>query len=132
MVRLDGWIDNRRRPLVNLRFWQDRLVCALVDTGFNGNLLWEASEADVSEFPGEISSLYESVEVAGSQVLVSLAWTSFQWLDEEGIYTGVEAFVTVSAKRRRSGDPGCLLGTALLTGTILTVDFPGQTLRIQR
>jgi hypothetical protein len=79
-----------------------------------------------------MSALYESVEVAGGKVLATLAWTSIEWFDENGIYTGVETFVTISDKRRRPGDPIALLGTALLTGTILTVDFAGETLRIQR
>ena len=127
-----GWIDNRLRPLINLRFWRGKTVCVLVDTGFNGYLLWEGTATDLSDFPGEVSSLYESVEVAGSNILVMLAWSSIQWFGDEGVYTGVETFVAVTPKQRKAGDPSVLLGTALLTGTVLTMDFAGGTLRIQR
>jgi predicted aspartyl protease len=125
-----GWIDSRHWPLINLRFWREKTVCALLDTGFNGYLLWEAGE--LSEFPGELTSLYESVEVAGGNILVNLAWASIQWFGEEGVYTGVETFVAVSHKRRRAGDPSALLGTALLTGTTVIADFANGTLRIQQ
>jgi predicted aspartyl protease len=105
----------------------------LVDTGFNGHLLWEAAEADLSEFPGELTGLYESVEVAGGNVLAGLAWTSIQWLgEEEGVYVGVETFVAISDRRHTRGDPVALLGTALLTGATLTVDFAGGSLRIHK
>jgi predicted aspartyl protease len=130
--RFDGWVDGRLRPLINVRFWRDKTVCALVDTGFNGHLLWEATEAELSEFPGELSGLYESVEVAGGRVLAGLGWTSIQWLGEEGVFIGVETFIALSDKRRKPGDPVALLGTALLTGTTLAVDFSSGTLRIQR
>jgi predicted aspartyl protease len=126
-----GWVDDRRRPLINLRVWRNG-VCALVDTGFNGYLLWEASESDGADFPGELSSLYESIEVAGGQALVVLAWTNIDWLGEEGDYTGVETFVSLTAKRTRAGDPVAYVGTALLTGATLVVDFLAATLRIER
>jgi predicted aspartyl protease len=125
-------VDSRLRPLINLRFSQGKTVSALVDTGFNGYLLWEATEDDLSDFSGELSALYESVEVAGGNVVANLAWTSIQWLGEEGVFIGVETFVALSGKPRRAGDPVVLLGTALLSGTTLTVDFASGTLRIQR
>ena len=127
-----GWIDSRHRPLLNLRFWPDKIVCALLDTGFNGYLLWETSEAGLAEFPGELTSLYESVAVAGTNILVNLAWASIQWFGEEGVYIGVETFVALSEKRRRPGDPSALLGTASLTGATVIADFANGTLRIQQ
>jgi predicted aspartyl protease len=111
--------------------WGDD-VCALVDTGFNGYLLWEASESDGADFPGELSSLYESIEVAGGRALVALAWTSIDWLGEEGDCTEVETFVSLTGKRTRAGDPVAYVGTALLTGATLIVDFLAGTLRIER
>jgi hypothetical protein len=127
-----GRVDDRRRPLINLRVWREQDVCALVDTGFNGYLLWEASESTGADFPGEISSLYESIEVAGGQALVALAWTSIDWLGEEGDYIGVETFVSLTGKRARAGDPVAYVGTALLRGATLIVDFLAATLRIER
>jgi predicted aspartyl protease len=125
-------VDDRRRPLINLRVWRDQSVCALVDTGFNGYLLWEASEGDGADFPGELSPLYESVEVAGGQVLAALAWTSINWFGEADVYIGVETLVALSGKRSRAGDPVAYVGTALLSGATLVVDFLAATLRIER
>ena len=125
-------MDDRRRPLINLRVWRDQSVCALVDTGFNGYLLREASESNGTDFPGELSSLYESIEVAGGQALVVLAWTSIDWLGEEGAYVGVETFVSLTGRRARAGDPVAYVGTALLTGTTLIADFLAATLQIER
>ena len=126
-----GWVDDRRRPLINLRVWRERDVCALVDTGFNGYLLWEASEGDGADFPGELSALYESVEVAGGQVLAALASTNIEWFGEAGVYSGVETLVALSGKRHRAGDPIVYVGTALLSGATLVVDFLASTLRIE-
>ncbi len=117
---------------MNIHFRHGKAVCALLDTGFNGYLLWEASETELSDFPGELSSLYESVEVAGGNILVNLAFTYIQWFEDEGADTGVETFVAVASKPRRPGDPSVLLGTALLAGTVVLVDFAGEMLRIER
>ena len=127
-----GWVDDRRRPLINLRVWRDQTVCVLVDTGFNGSLLWETSDRDGADFPGELTALYQSVEVAGGRVLVALAWTNIDWFGEAGAYIGVEAFVALSGRRNRAGDPVAYIGTALLSGTTLIVDFLAATLRIER
>jgi len=104
----------------------------LVDTGFNGYLLWECSASNLSDFPGELSPLYESVEVAGGTILTALAAVYIQWFEGEGVYTRVEALVSVSTKQHRSGDPTAFVGTALLSGMALVVDFLGATLRIER
>ena len=129
--RLAGWVDDRRRPLINLRVWPDDIVCVLIDTGFNGYLLWECSTS-TADFPGELSPLYESVEVAGATILVNLASISIQWFEREGVFTRVEALVALSGKPRATGNPPALLGTALLSGMTLVIDFLDASLRIER
>jgi predicted aspartyl protease len=94
--RLTGWVDDRRRPLLNLRVWRDETVCVLVDTGFNGYLLWESGRNDSSDFPGELSALYESVEVAGATIFVNLAAVYIQWFDKNRTFRRVEALVSLS------------------------------------
>jgi len=103
-----------------------------VDTGFNGYLLWEGTPENLAEFPGELSPLYESVEVAGGQILANLAWSSVQWFDQDGVYSGVETLVALSNKRHQPGDPLAFVGTALLSGTTLIVDFLDGTLSIRK
>ena len=127
-----GWVDSRRRPLINLRVSPDRIVCASVDTGFNGYLLWEGTPTNLPDFPGEMSALYESVEVAGGQILAALATMPIQWFADEGVYTTFETLVALSDKRHRPGDPMVFVGTALLSGRMLVIDFSQETVSIQR
>jgi predicted aspartyl protease len=104
----------------------------LVDTGFNGYLLWECRTDNFSDFPGEVSPLYESVEVAGGKILAALAVAYIHWFEEEGVYTRVEALVSSSAREIVSSEPVAYVGTALLSGMTLLVDFLEATLRIER
>ena len=128
--RLTGWIDERRRPLINLHILGDEIACALVDTGFNGYLLWEDSTDNLLEFPGELSQLYESIEVAGGKILVAIGVLSIKWFDEAD-FTAIETLVSISAKKHRPGDPAVFVGTSLLSGKMLFVDFLNGTLLIE-
>jgi hypothetical protein len=125
---LPGWVDNRRRALINLGIGLHRTCCASIDTGFNGYLLWEAVPDDF-DF-GELSSLYEEIEIAGGRSLVALGKSRIRWFDEQPIE--IEALFAVSNKRLRSGDPVALVGTALLSGTFLAIDFVEGTVNIRR
>jgi predicted aspartyl protease len=129
---LTGWVDHRRRPLINLQFWRDRKICAAIDTGFNGYLLWEGTPENLSEFPGELTSAHGWVEVAGGNILATLGTTCIHWFEDEGRFTRVDIRVAMSNKVRRRGDPVVFVGTALLSGLSLFVDFTAQILRIER
>jgi predicted aspartyl protease len=118
--------------LINLQVSQGKIACALVDTGFNGYLLWECRTDNFSDFPGEVSPLFESVEVAGGTILAALAVADIHWFEEEGVYTRVEALVSSSARENGSADPVAYVGTALLSGMTLLVDFLEATLHIER
>jgi predicted aspartyl protease len=106
------------------------MVCALVDTGFNGYLLWELSESDASAFPGALSPLYEPVEVAGGKLLATVGTLSIHWFEDDFIQ--IDTLVAASAKPHRPGDPIVFIGTALLSGMSLFVDFLNGILRIER
>lgn len=125
-----GWVDDRRRPLINFRVWRERTVCALVDTGFNGYLLWENLPSDLPDF-GETTLLYEEVDVAGGRILVMLGTVRAHWFDEQDRYSDVESLFAVSNRQVRVGDPVVLLGTAMLSGKVLVVDFTDSAVRIQ-
>jgi hypothetical protein len=75
-----------------MRLRHDRTVCASIDTGFNGYLLWENVPPDLPDF-GEVSPLYEEVEVAGGRILVMLGLASIHWFDEEGTYRQTDLFL---------------------------------------
>jgi len=128
--RLTGWIDGRRRPLVNVRLGDGKIVCALVDTGFNGYLLWEGSVGGQLGFPGELSPLYRPIEVAGGKILANLGMITIQWFHD---LISIETLVaTTTAKQHRSGDPVLFIGTALLSGMSLFVDFLNGSVHIER
>lgn len=132
--RITGWIDDHRRPLINLHVLQDgrdQIVCAWIDTGFNGSLLWESTTARLLDFPGEISSLYRSVEVAGGAILTSLADMSVHWFGEPGTYLRIETLVARTDHDRARTDPQVLLGTAMLSGKTLTIDFLEGLVQVQ-
>jgi hypothetical protein len=110
---------------------RDRLLCAWIDTGFNGSLLWESATASLLDFPGEISSLYQSVEVAGGTIMASLGDLSVKWFAESGVYSRVETLVARTDRDRPRQEPQVLIGTALLSGKILTVDFLDGLVAVQ-
>jgi hypothetical protein len=70
--------------------------------------------------------------VAGGKILARFALVWIHWFDDEGIFTPVEAWLSLSAKEHRPGDPIVFVGTALLSGMTLAVDFLNGTLRIER
>lgn len=125
-----GWVDDRRRAFVNLRLHPDRTLCGLIDTGFNGYLLWEHLPPDLQDF-GETSPLYEEVEVAGGLILVMLGITRVYWFGAEGTYRAIESLFAISSKRLWSGDAMVLIGTAMLSGKRLVIDFAESIVRIQ-
>lgn len=132
--RVTGWVDERRRPLINIHVLHDgheRLVCAWIDTGFNGSLLWESTTAGLLDFPGEISGLYQSVEVAGGTILTSLADMSVHWFGESGSYSRIDTLVARTDRDRPRTEPQLLLGTAMLSGKTLTVDFLDGLVTVQ-
>ena len=126
---LRGWVDDRRRVLINLRLTLRQAVCASIDTGFNGYLFWESLPDDLADF-GELSTLYEEVEVAGGRSLVVLGTSRIHWFDNEAVE--VESLFALTSKRLRPGDPVVLVGTALLSGTILAIDFSKGTVNVDR
>jgi predicted aspartyl protease len=128
---LIGWVDHRRRPLVNLHIWPGRQICAVIDTGFNGYLLWDGPE-DVLQFSGASTSAYRLVEVAGGTIMTTVGTTTIQWFQEDDRYIEVETLIATSSKVHRRGDPVVFIGTALLSGLSLFVDFSARTLRIER
>jgi len=105
-------------------------VCALIDSGFNGYLLWECRDGNLSDFPGQLTPLYRSVEIPGGAGLARLGVISIQWFQD--IFIPVETLVLFVSARRASDTPKAYLGNALLSGMSLHIDFLNATLRIER
>jgi hypothetical protein len=90
-----------------------------------------ATRATCPHFQANWTPLYELIEVAGGKILARFALVWIDWFNEEGAFTPVEVWVSLSAKEHRPGDPIALVGTALLSGMTLYVDFLNGTLRIE-
>jgi hypothetical protein len=71
------------------------------------------------------------VEVAGGTILTSVADVSVHWFDQPGTYSRIEALVVRADRNRPRADPQWLLGTAMLSGKTLTIDFVEGVLTVQ-
>jgi len=126
-IRTIGWIDARHRPLINLRVpnRQDP-VPALIDTGFNGELLTHGSGADV--FSWKLTGVYEEVQAVGGAPLTAMALATIIW---NGRVRDVTVHIVLNQNQRRRGDPGAIIGTLLLNDSKLTIDFVQQIVEIE-
>jgi hypothetical protein len=102
---LRGWVDDRRRVLIDLRLTSRQAVCASINTGFNGYLLWESLPDDLADF-GEVSTLYEEVEVAGGRSLVVLGTSRICWFDDNRLGRNTVRVDQQTAAPGRPGGPG--------------------------
>jgi predicted aspartyl protease len=95
-----------------------RTIPALVDTGFNGELL--ISGGSSSRIPHQLTSGQEDIDVIGtSSIRVARGITTIRWFGRERT---TKLWITPAASTRH--DPILLLlGTRLLSGMILTVNL---------
>jgi predicted aspartyl protease len=122
LPELIGHVDPRNRPIISLSVSdQEDAFLAIVDTGFNGELL--ISETEVRRFKCEFLHLEAPVEFANRERhMVSLARSRIIWF---GRVQEVRVWITAAEAGRGAvlDEPVALLGTALLNPYRLTVDF---------
>lgn len=122
MPSLLGYIDRRaRKPMLRIRVNGKHFV-ALVDTGFNGELLMSANEAarlGVTMLHGQA----HQVQTAGGVISVDRGNLTIDWCHGPR-RTGVLVHSSVA------GTQEVLLGTGLLHPGILTVEFLNDFVRI--
>ena len=133
---LEGSVDDLNRPLVRIEMpgFTDPLV-AFVDTGFNGTLLIDETQAlrlgfsvtRNSTTPVRLATQrYENFKVGRG---------SFMWLGERRTIT---AFVMIEPQgERRARNAGkteeeILIGTELLLDCRLQIDFPARRVLISK
>jgi predicted aspartyl protease len=127
-----GGVDQRRRPLVRVKLvGAEDSFLALVDTGFNGNLLLTRTVAIQLGFC--LRKDTDVVEFAdGRSEAVTAGYGVIEWL---GGVRRVEIFASSDPQRPRiprDGEPVALLGTGLLAPHILLIDFEAGTVEIER
>jgi predicted aspartyl protease len=114
--------------LIRVKSRNGQEVLALLDTGFNGTLLCNAATA--MNLGAQPDGGRERVELAdGSLQNVDRGWLEIEWL---GRSRRVRVFVTAegSAHAARDGEPVALVGGALLTPSLVLLDYDAMTVEI--
>jgi predicted aspartyl protease len=130
MPEVRGGVDQRGRPLVRIKFigFDDELV-AMVDTGFNGELLMSENDAAAwGIIPVGIAAKLELGD--GSKIIAGRGTAAISWM---GKRHAIAVQITPSAKgKRRPDEPVALIGTRLLAQDILEINFPAQSVVIRQ
>lgn len=132
---LEGSVDDLNRPLVRIELpgFSDPLV-AFVDTGFNGAVLLDEPQA--IRFGFRILKHRAHVRLASQhEEDFLLARGLFLWLGESKPVTAYVLIETPDERRARIArktEEEILIGTELLAGCRLEVDFPSREVIIAR
>jgi predicted aspartyl protease len=130
MARLTGHVDARGRPVVALETATREPFIALVDTGFNGELM--VSELDAKLLGFEVSSTSHEAVLAGEQRSRLYEGTGLvSWM---GAPRRVRLLVSVNPPTRGvrpETDPVAMIGTGLLTPHLLLIDYRTGTVEIE-
>lgn len=128
LAKLTGSIDRLGRPVVRVEVSGGDGFLALVDTGFNGELIMAEPDARVLGFA--VSTKIASATLAGGQVQRLFEGTgSIHWM---GAVRRVELFVSPAVPARRmDDDPIAIIGTRLLTPHLLLIDFASRSVEIE-
>jgi clan AA aspartic protease len=117
MALESGRVNSYREGLVLVRFGDGAVIDCVVDTGFDGGLMLPRSFVSQIQFAmiGELT--FEMV--GGARMSAEVGLTDIDWL---GRLRQVEVIVS-------EGDDS-LIGTELLIGTTLVIDYPSSSLAI--
>jgi predicted aspartyl protease len=129
LSKLLGSVDLRGRPVVRIAHMQgEDEFLAIVDTGFNGQLL--VSESDLLQFGPGTTRVSATVEVAGGLVQeVERAYYQIMWMGKSRL---VDVIISIDTRRLSAGDePIALIGTGLLKPHLLLIDFDAGTVEIE-
>jgi predicted aspartyl protease len=129
LPKLLGSVDLRGRPVVRIgRGDGGDDFLAVVDTGFNGQLL--VSESDIGKLGSGTTRVSAKVEVAGGAVQkVGRAYYQIVWMGRQRL---VDVFIGLETTSPKPDDePIALIGTALLRPHLLLIDFEAGTVEIE-
>jgi predicted aspartyl protease len=134
--RLEGSVDDQKRPLVRIEApgFSDPLV-AFIDTGFNGALLIDETQAARLGFHVPRNSIAPVQLASGRRENFLFGRGSFTWLGERRTITAYVLIETEQARRARIArktEEEILIGTELLSSCRLEIDFPARTVLIEK
>jgi len=133
---LEGSVDDRKRPLVRIETpgFTDPLV-AFVDTGFNGALLIDETQAARLGFSVATDSV-KPVQLANQRNEdFRLGQGNFIWLGERRTIVAYVLIETPDERRARNArktEEEILIGTELLSDCRLQIDFPARRVLISK
>jgi predicted aspartyl protease len=133
---LEGSVDDLKRPLVRIETpgFTDPLV-AFVDTGFNGAILIDETQAARLGFSVARDSI-RPVQLASQRNENFLfGQGSFIWLGERRTITAYVLIETQGKRRARNArktEEEILIGTELLSDCRLEIDFPARKVLISK
>jgi predicted aspartyl protease len=128
LAKIVGSIDDLGRPVVRIEVPNRDGFLAVIDTGFNRSLMMSTTEAAalgfVQEEKGQIVELGTT-----AQVMVGRAIGTIEWLDRK---IQVDALISREPTGVHRPDVAqVLLGTELLRGCLLLVDFANGVVEIE-
>jgi predicted aspartyl protease len=134
-----GFVDPRRRPLIQIKTIAGATLTCLVDTGCESEILMDSATA--VDFGVKQSKLFgygpkqadepSIVTATGQRAVVSIAFLEIEW-DGEARTANVSVLQTgsMSAHTHDPYAPSALLGCALMQDKRLVIDFASKTLTI--
>lgn len=133
---LEGSVDDLNRPLVRIETpgFTDPLV-AFVDTGFNGALLIDETQAARLGFSVARNSATPVQLASQRSENFSLGRGSFIWLGERRTIIAHVLIETQGERPTRSArktEEEILIGTSLLSDCRLEIDFPARKVLISK
>jgi predicted aspartyl protease len=132
---LGGSVDDVGQPMVRIKVlnYSDSVI-AFIDTGFNGALLIDETQAQrmgLSIAPPRVTEQVRLASQRNERFLVARG--DFLWFGERRKVTALvmaEPAQARSARRLRTVEEEILIGTELLKDCRLEIDFPKRTVRI--
>ena len=115
----NGWVDSLGNALISVELGAGRAIEFVIDTGFDGELLLPLDFAEILKLPllGERDLL-----VVGGGTIT--AFTSIVKIDWLGVQRTMELILSEGTDQ--------LIGTRLLRGTLLRIDYINNLVEIQK
>lgn len=128
MAKLTGSIDDQGRPLVRLRLsrGQEDLL-AIIDTGFNGQLMMSLSVARLLGMT--LENVLVPIELGtGTIERVYVGQLDAHWLDREH---RLQVLVSKNWPAPKPDAPAALIGKRMLRPHLLKIDFDAGAVEIE-
>jgi clan AA aspartic protease len=119
MARESGSVNSFREAIVEIRLRDGVAIECVVDTGFDGGLLLPITIADQLRIPILGRLIFEMV--GGTRMVAPVGLASIEWL---GATREVESIFSEANE--------ALIGTELLAGTSLNIDYVANVVTISK